>query len=332
MLNSMPRAVALLLFASLVFACRTPTTFPRNQSFIPSYAAVPSKLRTPEQLNTMKNQFTTSIQQQEAALPATIGFAYRDLSQPEQTLSHNGDRLFHAASTMKIPVMIEVFRQAEQGKFSVTDEVPFKNAFSSIVDGSPYEVKLEENVKIQVGEKVTILRLVEEMMIYSDNVCTNMLIELTGAENITATMRELGAKDGVVLRGVEDTKAFEKGLSNRITANDLVELLTAIHQGRAGNRQSTVEMVRILLAQHYMDMIPKLLPKSVAVGHKTGSITGHRHDAAIVYAQPSPYVVVYLTEGLKDPEKGKEAVAELSLEVFNAHQASTVAETTAVAP
>ncbi len=268
----------------------------------------------------MEAKFHSVITEYENQLGANIGFAFRDLNDPEFVILHKGDKLVHAASTMKIAVMIEVFRQAEAGKYSVSDLVTVNDVCTSVMDGSTFNVEGEEFLQSKIGDKVTILRLIEEMMIYSDNLATNMLIELAGPEKITASMRELGAMDGSVLRGLQDIPAFEAGYSNRFSPRDLMELLTAIHEGRAGNRQATKEMERILLEQHYTDMIPKYLPKTVAVGHKTGSITGHRHDAGIVYAPKGPYVLVLMGENLNDTEAGKDGLAKISEAIYEEWQ------------
>lgn len=303
-----------LILTSLLIGCRTPTTFPRNQ-IIPTYA-LPITIRTAEEKLTMESTITAQILEFEDKLEANLGFAFRDLNDPDFIMFHNGDKLFHAASTMKISVMIETFRQAETGKFNMSDLRVVTNEFKSIVDGSPYKVAGEDFLEKQVGKEVTILTLVEQMMVVSDNLATNLLLEIVGPENVTATMRELGAMDGSVLRGVEDIPAFKAGISNRVTPRDLMELLTAIHQGRAGNAESTKEMTRILLDQQFMDMIPKHLPKSVAVGHKTGTITAHCHDAGIVYAPTGPYVLVLMSENLKDSDDGKKAIAKVSKQLF----------------
>lgn len=309
---------SLLLLTVFLSGCRTPTTFPRNQT-IPSYIS-PYVMLTSEEKAAMEAKVTRQILEVEKETGANIGFAFRDLNDPSFVLVHNGDKLIHAASTMKIAVMIETFRQSETGRFSMSDLVTVNDECVSVIDGSAYKVKGADFLQSKIGEQVTILKLVEEMMVISDNLATNMLIQLTGPENITNTMRELGAPDGAVLRGLEDIPAFEAGYSNRFSPRDLMELLTAIHEGRAGNRQSTNEMVRILLDQHYTDMIPKYLPKSVAVGHKTGFITGHRHDAAIVYGPKGPYVLVLMGENMKDTDKSKDDIAKISKTVFELTQ------------
>lgn len=114
----------------------------------------------------------------------------------------------HAASTMKTPVMIEVVRQSVQGRFSLDDSLEVRNEFKSIVDGSPYTLDLgddsDDSMYKRIGGRASIRELIHEMITVSSNLATNILIQLVGAGNVTATMRTLGALDIEVLRGVED--------------------------------------------------------------------------------------------------------------------------------
>jgi len=258
----------------------------------------------------------SAVQTKERQLGCRIALAFKDKDLP-LAVAYRADELFHAASTMKVPVMIEVFRQAEQGRFAMTDTRIISPVFRSIIDDSTFECEGYEYIQSRIGQPETILKLTEQMIVVSDNLATNMLITLCTPEKITATARSLGAKNAHVLRCVEDIKAYETGLSNRITARDLVMLHEAIETNRAAGEDSCAEMRRILLAQEHNDMIPANLPEGVRVGHKTGAITGVRHDAGIVYASFGTYYLALLSDGLKDGDAGVEALAELSRLVYN---------------
>lgn len=260
-----------------------------------------------------------AVQAKEAQLGARIALALKDKDHPLE-VEHRGDESFHAASTMKVPVMIEVFRQSEQGRFSMTDTLVVSPVFRSIIDDSTFECPGYEYIQSRIGQRETILKLTEQMIVVSDNLATNLLITLCDAKKITATASALGASNTLVLRCVEDTKAYEAGLSNRITARDLVILLEAIEQGRAAEEASCAEMRRILLAQEHNSIIPARLPEGVRVGHKTGSITGVRHDAGIVYAPFGTYYLALLSDGVKDGGAGVEALAELSRLIYDRRQ------------
>jgi beta-lactamase class A len=156
------------------------------------------------------------------------------------------------------------------------------------------------------------------MITRSSNFATNTLITLVGAANVTRTMRSLGARRIQVLRGVEDGKAFDRGLNNTTTARDLAVILRAIQEGRAASPGATREMLSILLAQEFNERIPAGLPPGVKVAHKTGDITAVAHDAAIVYPpNRSPYVLVVLTRGIADQKKADRLIADLSAIIYD---------------
>ncbi len=246
--------------------------------------------------------------------------AFKDL-QTGKTLFINEKTNFHAASTMKTPVMIEVYKQAKVGKFKLSDSILVKNEFKSIVDGSPYSMDIADDsgdgMYKQIGKKMTIYDLTYQMIIVSSNLATNILIDLVDAKNANATMRKLGANDIQVLRGVEDQKAFDKGLSNSTTAFDLMVIFEKIAQNKAIDKKSCEAMRKILFDQKFNEIIPADLPKEVRVAHKTGSITGVQHDSGIVYLSDGrKYVLVLLSKKLKNVDAGVKALAEVSAMIY----------------
>jgi beta-lactamase class A len=251
---------------------------------------------------------------------AYVGLAYIDLGSRD-TLFLNADSSFHAASTMKVPVMIELFRRANTGSFRMDQRLLMVNQFASIVDGSRYSLDVgsdsDSTLYHQIGERVRVDSLLRLMITRSSNFATNTLITLVGADAVTKTMRELGAARIQVLRGVEDGKAFEKGLNNTTTARDLAIILRAIAEGRAASPAATRDMLAILSAQEFNEKIPAGLPPGMRVAHKTGDITAVSHDAAIVYpAGRKPYVLVVLTRGISDGARSAKLIADISSIVF----------------
>ena len=240
---------------------------------------------------------------------ATVAVAVRD-SQTGTTLDILGDRSFHAASTMKVPVMIEVYRQAEAGRFALDDSLLVKNDFRSIVDGSAFSIEDDSDDAIyeRLGQQMSVRDLVYQMITVSSNLATNLLIDFISADSVQATSERLGTTTMRVLRGVEDIKAYQQGLSNSATATDLATLLDALRRGAAVSPEADSAMVAVLLDQQFNEMIPAGLPADTRVAHKTGWITEIHHDAAIVYpAQGEPYVLVILTEGIVE-EKASAAL------------------------
>lgn len=269
-----------------------------------------------ERVSKMENLEKT-IQSQIDSIDGTIAVAFYSLDEPEESLLINVDEKFHAASTMKVPVLIELFKQASEGKLNLNDSVLVKNEFKSIVDGSLFSMDINEDsddaIYKQIGTKVALKDLMYSMITVSSNLATNILIELAEAEKVTATIRYLGAQNMEVLRGVEDQKAYDKGLNNSTTARDLMIILESIATNRAGNLKDCEAMLAILKDQRFNDMIPFYLPKDVEVAHKTGSITGIHHDAGIVYLPDGrTYILVLLSKNLKEFDKGTDQLAKIS--------------------
>lgn len=264
----------------------------------------------------LERDLIEQIQSMEKKLSCRVGVSYRDPAVGAE-ISHRGDEMFHAASTMKVPVLIEVFRQAEAGEISLEAKVPFDPRCESFLDGSIFLCDAGPTLEDQLNQDIPIRTLAREMMVVSDNLATNILIELCGHKRITATMRELGAKDGYVIRGVQDEEAYRAGISNRITANDLSLMMEAIDQGRAAGKDSTDTIKEILLAQRYQDKIPGKLPAGVRVGNKTGSISETRHDTAIIFTPEGNYYLTILMDQLENTKKGTEMAADLSRWIYD---------------
>lgn len=256
-----------------------------------------------------------------AAVPgAQVSVAYVDLA-THDTLFIRADTVMHAASTMKVPVMVQLYRDAAAGSFSLDQGLMVVNHFSSAVDGSPFELIPSEDgdstLYKRAGERVSIRELIHLMITRSSNLATNILISLAGPDRVNATLRSLGANRTAVLRGVQDIKAFDAGLINTTTARDLATVLTAIESGKAGDARATREMRDHLLADEFNDRIPAGVPAGVKVAHKTGEITAVAHDAAIVYPPGrKPYVLVVMTRGITDGLQSAKLTAEISRLVY----------------
>lgn len=269
-------------------------------------------------LKDLKQKVTTML----GGVEGNFAVACKDLSTGEVLLM-NETRMFHAASTMKTPVMIEVFKQARQGKFAMEDSMQIVNEFRSIVDGSPYSLELSDDSEPELyrnlGGYRTIRELVKAMITVSSNLATNMLIEKVGADKVNKTMREMGINDIKVLRGVEDSKAFERKLNNVVTAEGLMQLFELIASDKAGTKADCEEMISILVEQQFNEIIPAALPPEVTVAHKTGSITGVEHDSGIVILPDGrKYILVLLSDELRDRDKGISALSEVSSLIYQA--------------
>lgn len=251
-----------------------------------------------------------------------FALAFKLLNGDDDGILINENEVFHAASTMKTPVMIEVFKQASEGKFDLNDSILVKNEFKSIVDSSTYSMDLSEdsgeNLYHFIGKKRTIKQLVYDMITVSSNLATNILIDTVKAENVMQTMKKIGANDIQILRGVEDLKAFNLGLNNTTTAHDLMIIFEKIANGEIVSKNACEEMIDILLDQKLNTRIPALLPEEVKVAHKTGSITGVGHDSGIVFLPDGrKYVLVILAKNLDSAKDGEKTEAEVSRLIYD---------------
>ncbi len=259
---------------------------------------------------------------------ATVAVAYKNVA-TNGTLLINEKEMMHAASTMKVPVMMEVFKQAEKGEFTLTDSLLVNNEFKSIIDGSLYAMDIgedsDESIYNQIGHQMAILDLTYQMITVSSNLATNILIDLVDAQNVMKTMQEIGAHDIQVLRGVEDIKAYSAGKNNRTSAFDLMLVMQAIANKRFVSAEVCEQMIEILLEQKFKEKIPALLPDSVKVAHKTGWITKISHDCAIVYPFNSPpYILVVLTKGIAEQKQSVNLIAEISKLIYGFHTKTAI--------
>lgn len=268
-----------------------------------------------------KQQLLAAIQQVFSSQPGVFALAAKHLPDGD-TLFINEREMFHAASTMKTPVMIEIFRQAAEGKIRLEDTLPVRNEFFSIVDGSSYQLTPADDSDDEVYQKIgtgqTIEYLLFHMITRSSNLATNLLMTLATGEQVTATLRNLGAPTMQVMRGVEDSKAYRQGLNNVTSAFDLMKVFEQIALGKAVNKEASQQMVNILLQQFHKDLIPAKLPEGTRVAHKTGWITGVHHDSGIIFLPGGgQLVLVLLSKKATDEPATKQMLATIARLVYD---------------
>lgn len=316
-------ALLFVVLAAILAACASDAPEPRAAAALPS----PGTAALTEHIEQLIGEAMASTGD-----TVYTAVALRDPA-TGTTLSVRGDRLYHAASTMKVPVMIELFRRVARGDFSLDAPLLVENRFTSIVDGSEYAIEDDSDDASYelLGTEQPLRDLNHSMITVSSNLATNLLIGFLGADSVQAATEWLGTTKMRTLRGVEDIKAYRQGLSNRTTADDLALLMAAIMEGRAVSEEADEAMIEVLLDQRFDDMIPAGLPDSVEVAHKTGSITAIHHDAAIVYpaghraalasdAPPSaaPYVLVVLNEGFSRSQDAQRLTQNIAAAVHAA--------------
>ena len=244
-----------------------------------------------------------------------IAVAVHDL-ETNFRFSLNGDRWFHAASTIKVAVLLAVFRAADEGRLRLDDSLHVRNRFFSAAGGSVFHVTPDRDATPElyrsVGRTARISALAHAMISGSSNLATNLLLDFLSVDYARKVLRDAQVHSVELRRGVEDHAAHEQGINNEATANGLLTLLAAI-RGDFLSNESKQGVIRILLEQRFNSMIPARLPPHAAVAHKTGEISTACHDVGIVYLpEREPYIAVILTEFDPDRDGRRETVAAIS--------------------
>jgi beta-lactamase class A len=264
------------------------------------------------------------------AVAGEVAVYYHSLGPGGDSLLMRPDVRMHAASMMKVPVLLQLFLDHDGGRLALDDSLVVSAVFASIVNGEPYELDAaadaDSSLYALAGTPVTVRDLATRMIIRSSNLATNLLMQEVDAGRVTATLRALGADSMEVLRGVEDLPAYEAGLSNTTTARDLGRVFLALAGAEASSAAPAIsedsrrEMLSILERQEFREKIPAGLPAGVRVANKTGWITRISHDAALVYPPAdAPYVLVVLTRGIDDHDVADATIAEISRRVWEHH-------------
>jgi beta-lactamase class A len=235
--------------------------------------------------------------------------------------SLNAARWFHAASTIKVPVLLAVYDAIEQHRFEPHSRVHVRNRFLGLVDGRPFRVGTGSDANAEVhsaiGRMLTVHELAEHMIVTSSNLATNLLLDLVGIEAARASLARLHLGGIDLQRGVEDEAAWEAGINNRVTAAGLCDALRLIEEGKAISAEASRAMLDILHQQRFRSGIPAGLPEDARVAHKTGEISTVAHDAGIVYLNGrDAYVVVILTEWAPEVDGRQETIARISRAVY----------------
>jgi beta-lactamase class A len=287
----------------------------------------------------------------EEAQLAAAGVAVHDFA-AKSDWDLNGDRWFHAASTIKVAVLVAVAAAAADGRFQLGSRLAVRNRFLSAADGSPFRISptrdANAEVHAHIGRTMRLEELAQHMIATSSNLATNLLLDLVGVDYARSVLARLGV-DGVDLRrGVEDEKALAAGIMNRVTARGLVQLFCAIHERRiaslqeerravppfgerrVGSLSQSQWMLHVLQQQAFTNGIPAGLPESVraqaTVANKTGEISNMSHDAGLVFLpDETVYAVAVLTETPDGVAPTQQTVARLARVAYDQVIAARVA-------
>jgi len=228
----------------------------------------------------------------------------------------HAERWFHAASTIKVAMLLGVYSAIHHGWLMPHSRLHVRNRFFSAVDGQTFRVLADRDANSDVHEAIGRMMRISDLALHmiatSSNLATNLLLDLVGID---------------IRRGVEDERAFERGINNRVTADGLVQLLRLVAEERAFSPELSREMLGILHAQEFRNGIPARLPPAVRVAHKTGEISTVAHDAGVVYPPGrKPYVIAVLTEWEPEAAGRSATIAEVSHAVYELLTGETTPE------
>lgn len=252
----------------------------------------------------------------------TVSVSVQDL-ETGKGIFINADVSMHPASTMKVPVMMEVFRQAEAGLLSLDESLKIFNSFKSIVDGSEFSLEeaddSDKTLYARIGESESIRELNRLMIVRSSNLATNLLMERVICARVDAFIKELGIANMTVIRGLEDKKAYRLGMNNTASARSSTQMMKLIAEGKVVSRNVCDEMIEVMFGQEFNESIPALLPHNVKVAHKTGWTGDFFHDTGIVFPpNRKPYAISLFTHGFPEDDENQAhgCMAEVSQMIY----------------
>jgi len=237
-------------------------------------------------------------------LDGVMGVAIVDLTDGHKYLLHAND-IFPQASSIKICVLAELYRQAQQGKLKLTDLYTV-NAVDLVQD-SDIMGGLTPGVT-----QVTLRDLATMMVAVSDNSATNVLIDRVGMDNVNAFLKAQGLRDTRLLRKMMDLKAAAEGRENVSTPNEMLNLLQALYRGELLNKEMTADFFKVL-STHKDSWIPRNLPDDLKIADKPGALEGVRNDSGVVFVEKRPFVLCVMTTYLHRERDGEDAISNIAL-------------------
>jgi beta-lactamase class A len=256
----------------------------------------------------------TRVEEIAASLDGVMGVAILDLTDG-RILLHNADRVFPAASSIKIAILLELCRQDQearagaQGKARLDDIYTFDS--KDLVEDSRIMAGLTAGVT-----RVTNRDLAQFMIAVSDNAAANGLYDRVGKDNVNAMLHGLRLSKVMLRRKMMDIAAARRGDENVATPQEMVRLLEAIFKEKALDKQSTAELIRQLSTKKD-SYIPRCLPESVQVANKPGELEGVRTDSGIVFVQNRPFAISIMTAYDRDEKAAEHDISEVALEAYH---------------
>ncbi len=241
------------------------------------------------------------------SLDGVLGVAILDLTDGRR-IQLNADEVFPQASSIKIAVLAELYRQAQAGKLKLTDLYTVQA--NDLVPDSTIMGGLTPGIT-----RVTLRDLATMMVVVSDNSATNVLIDRVGLENVNSLMNSLGLSQTRLRRKMMDLKAAGEGRENISTPAEMATLLESLFRGKVLNQELTADFFK-LLATPKSSFIPRDLPEELKIANKPGELEGVRNDSGVVFVENRPYVICVMTTYLHRERDGQEAIARISAAAY----------------
>jgi beta-lactamase class A len=235
----------------------------------------------------------TELSSMSAHAPGNVGIMIEDLTTGLSD-SVNANAQMPAASTIKIPVMVEVFKQLASGNFDLNRTVTLLQSDRDWGSGDLADAP--------GGARYTVARLLTLMITVSDNTATNMLIRLVGRRSINLEMADLGLQQTHLGDYIRSDGPIRYAL--RSSPRDMVTLLTAMARYQLVDEWSSREMISILTGQRHNGLIPQPLPPGTTIAHKTGELHDTLNDVGIVYLNSEPYAIAVMATNLPTLDAG----------------------------
>lgn len=225
-----------------------------------------------------------------------------------KTIKINENSVFPSASTIKLSIMSELFNKINEGIYKLNDVIEITEGMKTGGDGILKE--------LNCGHKFTLEEICTLMIIVSDNMATNILINLLGMSNINTAIKNLGLQDTKLQRKMMDSQAAREGRDNLITANDFAHIFELIYNDKNVNTAFSQLMLNILKRQQVRGRLDLYLPEEVVIAHKTGDLDCLEHDGGIVYLQDKAYIICVLTNQTESNKEGREIIGKISRLVY----------------
>jgi len=261
----------------------------------------------PEKQQVLWQKLEASIADVDRNLDGVVGVAILDLTDGHKYLLHAND-IYPQASSIKIAVLAELYRQAQQGKLKLSDLYTVNSA--DLVQDSDIMNGLTPGVT-----RITLRDLATMMVAVSDNSATNVLIDRVGMENVNAFLDTLGLTHTRLRRKMMDLKAAAEGRENVSTPAEMMSLLETLYRGKVLNKDLTDDFFKVL-STHKDSWIPRDLPDDMKIANKPGALEGVRNDSGVIFVEKRPYILCVMTTYLRRERDGEEAISRISLEAW----------------